>query len=179
MENNEITNNGIGVKIWFELTSFTGNRVCNNTQYNVSNELDRNVSLVGNCFCESDSTVAEALLFDGYDDITRGLFNYALYDSTCTNVVQLVTKVLIPTGIDAKEELVVEVFPNPAGEVLHVRLPFSTEPVEARILNLQGVELMRSKVNGVATFDVSQLPKGIYFLQCVGAQSETRTWIKQ
>jgi hypothetical protein len=179
LENNEITNNDIGVKIWYEITSFTGNRVCNNTQYNVSNELDRNVSLVGNCFCESDSTVAEALLFDGYDDITRGLFNYALYDSTCTNVVQLVTKVLIPTGLPAQEKLVVEVFPNPAAEVLHVRLPFSSDLVEARILNFQGVEMLKSSLYSETTFDVAQLPRGIYFLEVGGANRSVRTWIKE
>lgn len=72
-----------------------------------------------------------------------------------------------------------EIYPNPATDVLSIRFPASKGMMEVRILNLQGVEIMRSKVNGVASLDVSQLPNGIYLLQCVGAQCETRTWIKQ
>ncbi len=176
---NEIGANVVGVKIWDANVTFTENRICGNSQFNVENAADKNINLVGNCFCESDSIVAEQLLFDGYDDITRGLFNYALYDSSCTNIVQLVSKVLIPTSVNAPQESTMEIYPNPATDVLSIRFPASKGTMEVRILNLQGVEIMRSKVNGVASLDDSQLPNGIYFLQCMGAQCETRTWIKQ
>jgi hypothetical protein len=179
MTNNDVSSNVVGVKIYDNVAGFTGNRICANSQFNVENAADKNISLVNNCFCESDSTIAEQLLFDGYDDITRGLFNYALYDSSCTNILQLVSKVLIPTAIGDVRELTIEVFPNPSSEYLHVRLPFSTHPVKARILNLQGVELMKVDMRSETTFGVGELPQGIYLLEIVGAKRLVRTWVKQ
>jgi hypothetical protein len=178
LEDNDITNNGIGVKIWFEITSFTGNRVCGNTQYNVSNELDRNVSLVGNCFCESDSAIAEALLFDGYDDITRGLFNYALYDSTCTNITQLIYKVLIPTGVAAPVGSPMTVFPNPGNDFLEVRLPEGALGTLS-LCNLQGQVLRKQDVAMGTRMDVASLPAGVYLLQYEGADRQILKWVKR
>jgi hypothetical protein len=33
------------------------------------------------------------LIYDGYDDITRGLVNYAIYDDSCQNVLEYVVKI--------------------------------------------------------------------------------------
>jgi Secretion system C-terminal sorting domain len=178
LTDNEISNNGIGVKIWYETVVFTGNRVCSNTQYNVSNQLDRNLSIVGNCFCESDSTVAEALLYDGYDDISRGLFNYALYDSSCTNIVQLVSKVTIPTGITAPLGDEMSAYPNPGTEFLDVRLPEGASG-SLSLSNLQGQVLLSQDAAVQTRLDVASLPAGIYLLAYHGADRQVIKWIKR
>ena len=59
-----------------------------------------------NCFCSSDSTTVEDLIYDGYDDITRGLVNYALYDDSCETILSYVTKIdLGPLGISDGQEI--------------------------------------------------------------------------
>jgi hypothetical protein len=177
--NNDIGNNDIGVKIWDPNVDFSGNRICGNSQYNVENQADKNISLVGNCFCESDSTIAEALLFDGYDDITRGLFNYALYDSSCTNIVQLISKVSIPTGFPAVGSEPIYVYPNPASDVLQVQLPAGNSTGEIKILNLQGQVLRIVAAEALTRIEVADLAAGVYFLDFQGADRQVVKWIKQ
>jgi hypothetical protein len=80
------------------------NRICNNALYNVENLTDLNLYLATNCFCLSDSAQVEATLFDGYDDITRGLLSYALFDTTCTSVLRIINKFTV-SGIQEEEGL--------------------------------------------------------------------------
>jgi hypothetical protein len=48
----------------------------------------------------------EDLIYDGYDDITRGLVNYALYDDSCQTVLSYITKIdLGPLGIAEDQEI--------------------------------------------------------------------------
>jgi hypothetical protein len=69
------------------------NIICNNNLYNLENATDKNFDVNANCFCSSDSSYIEGLIYDGYDDITRGLVNYAIYDDSCQNVLEYVVKV--------------------------------------------------------------------------------------
>lgn len=68
------------------------NRICNNSLYNVENQTDLNLYLATNCFCLSDSVQVEAKLLDGYDDITKGLISYALFDTSCLTVLRVINK---------------------------------------------------------------------------------------
>ncbi|MEY3444134.1 MAG: Secretion system C-terminal sorting domain, partial [Bacteroidota bacterium] len=179
MTNNDVSSNAVGVKIYDNVAGFTGNRICGNSQYNVENAADKNISLVSNCFCESDSTVAEQLLFDGYDNITRGLFNYAIYDSSCTNVLQLVSKVLIPTGTPEVYLDLISVFPNPVSDVLNVQLPASRSTGEIRLLNLQGQVLRVVPARALTRIDVADLSAGVYLLDFQGAGRQVVKWIKR
>jgi hypothetical protein len=179
LQNNEISNNVIGVKIFDNVANFNGNKICANTLYNVENGADKNISLIGNCFCESDSIVAEALLFDGYDDITRGLFNFALYDSTCTNIVQLVSKVNIVTGMVSAVASTLEVFPIPARDFLEVRQVEANAGSTVRLLNLQGQVLQVVAGAPQLRIDVSSLPAGIYLLEYQGTDRQVIKWIKE
>jgi hypothetical protein len=51
------------------------NRICYNELYNIDNRTDLNMYIPTNCFCTGDSTLIEAKIFDGYDDITKGLIS--------------------------------------------------------------------------------------------------------
>ena len=67
--------------------------MCNNTNYNLENLTDKNFQVNTNCFCSSDTTTIENGIYDGYDDITRGLVNYAIYDDSCSAVIDYIIKV--------------------------------------------------------------------------------------
>lgn len=68
------------------------NRICNNALYNVDNQTDLNLFLATNCFCLSDSVQVEAKLYDGYDDISKGLISYAIFDTSCLTVLRVINK---------------------------------------------------------------------------------------
>jgi len=109
VNNNEITNNTVGIQVrGFNpgSTFIENNLLCNNTSYNLENLTDKNFEVNLNCFCSSDSTTVEDLIYDGYDDITRGLVNYALYDDSCQTILSYITKInLGPLGIAEDEEM--------------------------------------------------------------------------
>lgn len=96
LTNNIITNNGVGVAVLAyspNSTLIENNTICFNTDYNLQNLTDKNFQVNANCFCSQDSTYIENLILDGYDDITRGLVNYAIYDDSCTNVLDYIVKI--------------------------------------------------------------------------------------
>jgi hypothetical protein len=108
VNNNEITNNAVGIQVRGYnpgSTFIENNLLCNNTSYNLENLTDKNFQVNLNCFCSSDSTTVENLIYDGYDDITRGLVNYALYNDSCETILSYVTKIdLGPLGISEVDE---------------------------------------------------------------------------
>jgi len=96
LTNCSIINNQVGVAVNGENPStitIVDNIICANTLYNLENQTDKNFQVNDNCFCSQDSTVIESFIFDGYDDITRGLVNYAIYDDSCDTVLSFVVKV--------------------------------------------------------------------------------------
>ncbi len=98
VENNFLNENEVGLALAVNtpgqlVSNVKNNQICNNLLFNVENRTSVNLGLEKNCFCESDSTIIETLIYDGYDDITRGLFNYAIYDSACQNIIAYVQKV--------------------------------------------------------------------------------------
>ena len=107
----EIVNNKMGVKGFFEgfevrnsivneneigielsefddfISAVEDNRICFNREYNVYNSSDNNASLITNCWCDSDSTRVENLLFDGWDDTVAGLLDYTLFTNDCARAI--------------------------------------------------------------------------------------------
>lgn len=158
------------------------NRICGSVNYYFENRSDLNFALDQNCFCETDSTIIEGLIFDGYDDFTRGLFNYAIYDSTCQTILQYVTKVTLPTGVDAGVSSSFKLYPVPAGDVLHLSVPseFSGARLSASLYDAQGRQLTEAQpVGGTAhTWDLSSLPSGVYFVRVAGDRNETLRFVK-
>ncbi len=63
------------------------------------------------------------------------------------------------------EDFYIQVFPNPADELIFLEVNGSTEPrMEALIFDLQGRQVWSGLVTGEQPIDVSQLPAGLYFL---------------
>ena len=101
LTNNIINDNNIGVAVLAyspNSTLIENNTICYNTSYNLQNLTDKNFQVNANCFCSQDSTYIENLILDGYDDITRGLVNYAIYDDSCANVLDYIVKINLDGG---------------------------------------------------------------------------------
>jgi len=175
IQNNTILNNGIGIVLggntWVPAAGFDevkDNKICYSTLFNIENKTDINWSLAKNCFCSIDSAVIDAGIFDGYDDITRGLVNFMVFDSLCANALQMVEKVQLsgPTGLQKITSSVnFRVFPNPAAEYINIQSDFSINE-QFMLFDMQG-KLLKSSLSdaGMTGFDLSDLNAGIYVIR--------------
>jgi hypothetical protein len=189
VQNCDISNNEVGIKTWGQfmpgqlIMEVKDNQICNNTLYNIENATDLNLGLEKNCFCSTDSTVIENLIYDGYDDITRGLYNYAIYDSACQNIVTFVTKVdLVYTSIEKETTLSnFTLSPNPSATSIKAETQnpkmFNTS---LQILDMNGriVKANLTYTDGIALIEVSDLPNGIYML-IENASANRQLFVKQ
>lgn len=166
LTNNQINNNMGGVRI-SDISSVTNapiiqnNEICSNINFNVDNNTNVNYSLLSNCFCGLDSAGIEQYLIDGYDDITKGLINYQVFDTTCTTIL---TTVLKFNGIAGNESTPFDMnlkIENPVSDQLHI---LSNTPISE--LTLSDMQGKTYQLNAVETnvYDVSNLSNGIYFI---------------
>ncbi len=165
--NNQITNNVVGVRISgisasSEVPAILNNQLCSNINYNIENGTNVNVSLLSNCFCGLDSSAIESSIYDGYDDITRGLLNYSVYDSSCTSLLQSVIK------FEEGSSSLVNVEPanprliNPVRDNLH--FVGIDEVSDLIVRNMLGQTVAEYTVGN--NFSVGFLPSGVYLLEC-------------
>jgi hypothetical protein len=179
LTNCEVYNNEIGV----EIGPFTfgqpapiieNNKICFNTSYNIENITDLNLYIPTNCFCETDSAIIESKILDGYDDITKGLISYAIYDSTCTNQTRIVNKLGGTLSTENISDLNINVFPNPTSEFINIINTKKFNTLE--IYNLDGKLLFNSNMKeGQNTFNISFLSNGIYFARLTDNNLNTKT----
>jgi hypothetical protein len=168
---NTITDNSIGVQVLGydpNTTSIDSNLICNNSVHNLENLTDKNYQVNLNCFCSQDSTIIENGIFDGYDDITRGLVNYAIYDDSCQTVVSYVTKIDLggPAGLTALDEQWNTWFD---GESLVIE---NNIPGIFSIYDIQGTRLMNAEA-AVGLNKISlTLPQGLYLVGRQGGQTQ-------
>lgn len=183
LEQSVITNNVNAVQISSSLTFgsvypvISQNRICFNSAYHVLNGSNLNLNLARNCFCERDSAAIDAKLFDGYDDITKGLFNFSVYDTTCSTVLEVIEKTYIAgTQLSTKDKVAsVKLYPNPGNNFFTAS---SSLPIQQiRILDVTG-KVVLSESNRETIYTES-LKTGIY---TVMIQTKTGTqalrWVK-
>jgi hypothetical protein len=184
--NCQFTNNGVGLKVG-DQTVLTGNdislnqtgliinptnpaslvltenMICNNILHNLVNGTDKNFDLGENCFCSTDSTTIENSILDGYDDISLGLVNYAIYDDSCEVVQTYVTKVIIqqPNSFSLDDQANLEV--RMAGDRRVELVGFAgnyfkvMDPM-GRMVRVFSIE------PGAQTVSLSGLSSGLYFM---------------
>lgn len=174
LTNNIITNNNVGVAVLAyspTTTLIENNTICYNTSYNLQNLTDKNFQVNANCFCSQDSTYIENLILDGYDDITRGLVNYAIYDDSCANVLDYVVKV----NLDGNASLPETAFTSwklSAQDATNLYLEAKVN-MELYLINSLGQVQKQMKLQvGNHQIPVSGLAKGIYFLTNDKGQSK-------
>ncbi|MEN9968156.1 MAG: hypothetical protein RIR94_328 [Bacteroidota bacterium] len=167
LTNNIITNNEVGVAVLAyspNSTLIENNTICYNTNYNLQNLTDKNFQVNANCFCSQDSTYIENLILDGYDDITRGLVNYAIYDDSCANVLDYVVKINLDGGVG-----LTTFQPNVwrlKGQDANTIYIESSQELQLELLNsvgqVQSVMTLQKGENKISTND---FPSGLYFLK--------------
>jgi Secretion system C-terminal sorting domain len=178
-EFNQINANTVGVKIASTLTAqniqpiIVNNEICSNTLYNVENGSNLNYALDSNCFCLPDSASIDAKIYDGYDDITRGLVNFSVYDSTCSTIIQTVTKVFIPTDAPDPSAIGMLVYPNPSSGQVAVQVQDAGTALDGLVIDLQGRVLLRFRLQGgQQQLDLGGLAKGIYQVSLQGPDGQ-------
>jgi hypothetical protein len=178
IHNNQINNNEGGllissVSVPEDSPLIYNNEICGNIIYNVNNNTNMNYSLLSNCFCDLDSSQIEELLIDGYDDITKGLINYQIYDSSCTVLLNTVLKYGAGAGID--EATFALRFENPVSSDFIVFTGTDIQSIEVTDLSGKPFSFASSGANH---FDVSVLPAGFYVLTSVNEQRVRRRFVK-
>jgi hypothetical protein len=179
IHNNQINNNigGLlisGVSNVQDSPQIYDNEICGNINFAVNNNTNMNYSLLSNCFCGLDSAEIEQMIIDGYDDITKGLINYQVYDSSCSTILNTVLKFNANTA-SINEPIIDFSIINPVGTTLVFK---SLNPV----LNIEIVDLCGRKYSFISEsdnqFDVSKLTAGYYFIQFLNNQSTNKSFIK-
>jgi hypothetical protein len=160
---NEIVGNNIGIQVLAynpNSTFIDNNLICNNSVHNLENLTDKNFQVNLNCFCSQDSTVIENGILDGYDDITRGLVNYAIYDDSCQTILSYITKVALEGGASLTEENALWSLWS-ADNVLHITIE---NPTDIQLFNSSGMCIYRgSLTTGENSIPLTFSP-GMYFI---------------
>jgi hypothetical protein len=140
------------------------NRICNNKYYNIDNRTDLNLFVPTNCFCSTDSAQIENKIFDGYDDISKGLISYAVFDTTCVKVLSMVNKTQLTASDNSLNTLnKVSVYPNPMNSELFIDNVNRFNSF--KIISLQGQQVINGELNeGNNRIDVSSIKAGSYLL---------------
>jgi hypothetical protein len=178
IHDNLINNNMGGIVIEYvtsvqDSPEIYNNELCSNINFAVNNSTNMNYSLLSNCFCDLDSAGIEAMIIDGYDDITKGLINYQIFDSSCTNLLGTVIKYGAGAGIN---EYTLDLkFENPVASGLLVFTDATIETIE--IQDLSGKNYYFSST-GSGKFDVSILPDGFYILSSANGISIKKGLVK-
>lgn len=178
IHNNQINNNAEGIII-SNVTSIQDspsiyeNEICGNTYYNVNNNTNMNYSLFSNCFCDLDSAQIEAYLIDGYDDITKGLINYQIYDSSCTVLLGNVVK--FGAGVGLEENAFDFSFENPVQHDLQLLGYPEVKQIVLQNTSGQTFYFTSSTYN---TFDLSRLAPGYYFIVKLDQQGVSKALVK-
>jgi hypothetical protein len=164
--NNEIVNNQIGIAVTaYNPTStiISDNKICFNTQYNLQNLTDKNFQVNANCFCSQDSTYIESFILDGYDDITRGLVNYAIYDDSCESILNYIVKVQLDE-LELSElniENAIELHAQ-NGQLLTIK---SNRNQKVTLLSLSGAVISSFDISEVIIELTLPLSSGLYLLK--------------
>lgn len=178
IHNNQINNNVGGLLISNvasvqDSPSIYNNEICGNVNYNVDNNTNMNYSLFSNCFCDLDSAQIEAYLIDGYDDITKGLINYQIYDSSCTVLLGNVVK--FGAGAGLEENAFDFSFENPVHHNLQL---LGAAAVQQIVLQNTSGQSFNFSAIAHNSFDLSRLAPGYYFIVKLDEHSVSKALVK-
>lgn len=114
-----------------------------------------------------------------------GTYTVRLIVDDCMIKDTLTQSVIVPTsgGINDHSILnLVQVYPNPTQNVLHIESPMASQKLKVSIVNVLGSVVMPSTVVDAQTIDIAHLSAGIYVLTIqdeVSGNSITRKFVKE
>ena len=159
IQNNYITNNSIGIEIGAATpnNAVSCNRICGNSQFNMLNGSADDLYFPENWWCETDTSIVAAGIYDRGEDPLSGTIYFLPMDTMCTLI----------TGADAditKEEITV--YPNPFHGRVHLSSAETFCNTTFILQSAEGQTVMQSVLNNSSTYDLdlSELPKGVFIL---------------
>jgi len=129
---------------------------------------------------EIDSTITQVnlpIVWNGITITEAGTYKYAdeHIDSCSITTLKLTVTPKVEVGLSEVDNMIVEVYPNPASDVLTVTVTVTVEkPTQLQLVNAVGQTVLVQTINGTTNLNVSTLPKGVYFLS-VNAQHKAIT----
>ncbi len=88
--------------------------------------------------------------------------NYRIETNTPTSIA------IEPTSLES-----MNVYPNPANDVINVNFAHFSNPVKVEIMNMLGATVLKKTLNTASSqINLEELPKGIYYLRVLGAGKE-------
>lgn len=160
---NIIENNNLGIRLSTESDEIFCNRICNNTTYDLKSNIIYNTNCVANNYwCTPDSVSTQAVIYDGYDNISLGLVYFMPID---TSLCYLLTG--IPDNELTDNSFVI--FPNPFSTQTTLQTNNYFDNATLTIGNYLGETIQEIKNISGQTFTLERdnLPIGIYFIRLV------------
>lgn len=111
----------------------------------------------------------------GFVGLTNDGNTFYASDGATDLILTFVHEVL---GVSDEDRFSINIFPNPAKEILHINSSSSFEELKYTIYSVTGLKLMYG--NYYQSIDISELPQGLYFL-CIEYDGtyQTRKFIKE
>ena len=155
--NNVVTDNskGVAIESYFNsANTFTGNTICNNSEYDVFLKTSNNADLSDNCWCSKDSASIRSNFVDGYVDTSYGLINFTPFDTTCQESTANEVALL-------EEEIQINVFPNPFTDLLLIEVE---SPASHRVvlIDLMGQVILDQNIKGEISLDTYDILPGVF-----------------
>ena len=133
----------------------------------------------------NDSTGFIAFHVETYEYNGTSIIKYKVYNNKDSlDKADLIFNISYtkPTGINEHFENFFSTYPNPAINELNVKLKSGNQSAEIQLVNTLGVIVLSKNMDNKATetLNVSELPKGIYFIKIKSdTRSFTQKFIKQ
>jgi hypothetical protein len=104
------------------------------------------------------------LILDGYDDITRGLVNYAIYDDSCANVLDYIVKINLDGGVGISDVQANQWrLKGQDADFIYIE---NDSALSLELLNMLGqAQASFTFTKGSHRIPTRELPSGIYFLK--------------
>lgn len=171
---NNIHDNAVGVQLnrfWDDPgVYFTGNKICNNSLWNVDYLYSNTIHLNGNCWCSIDSATIRSKIQDGFVDVSRGLvfFNAG---TSCSAGVTEAPRMVKPLAD-------IKIYPNPFYEQLTIDFGLASDQGYSLVITDQLGRTVRT-LNNIITrsieIDCGNLSAGLYYYQVHNAGTLVKT----
>lgn len=116
--------------------------------------------LYGSVTLESNNTITYAP-----NSVFSGVDSFQYYTCNAANASQCDTatiRIEIATNINEIDEKLVQIYPNPANNILHIEVDIENE-IQLQLLNVLGQVVVNQKIEKTTSIALQTIPNGLYF----------------
>ena len=169
--NNTVVNNHVGMEVnsFFNGSqNFTGNTICNNTEYNLRYLSTNNADLGMNCWCTTDENLIHDGIFDGYDDVSYGLVSVSPASTNCDGPFIAETPEIIAPDFN------VSIFPNPFVEAIQFQTDIEQE-LTLSVYDMFGRQVWNQTFFNQIKIDGNRFDTGMYIYELRSENGQTQS----